>query len=91
MKDYLGFSRHSGPELEKWTQLYQDVRLPRAQKAQSTAREAGMVYEMQKPEMLGKSFDECLPLVRDSLIDRMKWVWTADIDLAYEEAKAKVS
>ena len=83
--------RSSRDSLEKWTQLYQDVRLPRAQRAQATARQAGRVYEMQMPEMAGKSYDECLPLVRDSLKERMNWVWTEDIDLAYEAAREKLS
>ncbi|KAL1966217.1 hypothetical protein VTN77DRAFT_4769 [Rasamsonia byssochlamydoides] len=88
LHDYLSSPNQS---LEKWTQLYQDVRLPRAQRAQATARQAGQVYEMQTPEMAHKSYDECLPLVRDSLKDRMNWVWTEDIDLAYETARKSMS
>jgi salicylate hydroxylase len=84
MSDYLTQPDRHAATLEAWTQLYQDVRLPRAQKAQETAREAGMVYEMQTPEMSQKSYDECLPLVRESLKDRMQWVWTENIDTAYE-------
>lgn len=68
-------------------QLYQDVRLPRAQKAQATARQAGEVYEMQTPEMKGKAYEECLPLVRDSLKDRMQWIWTGDIEAEYAAKK----
>jgi len=81
IKEYLESPDRS---LAKWTRLYQDVRLPRAQKAQDTARQAGAVYEMQTPEMAGKSYEECLPIVRDSLKDRMQWVWTGDIDAEYE-------
>ncbi|KAL1881462.1 hypothetical protein VTK73DRAFT_3524 [Phialemonium thermophilum] len=81
--------RDNDEELRKWTQLYQDVRLPRAQKAQETARQAGLVYEMQTTEMQGKSYEECLPLVRESLKDRMQWIWTGDIDAEYEEKKSR--
>lgn len=70
--------------LDKWMSLYQAVRLPRAQRAQETARQAGDVYEMQREDMKGKSYDECIPLIRDSLTDRMKWIWNEDIDSAYE-------
>ena len=70
--------------LNHWTQAYQSVRLPRAQKAQRTARQAGQVYEMQTEDMVGKSFDECVPTMRGYLKDRMQWIWTEDIDIAYE-------
>ena len=91
LQDYLTSRHRSTQSLEMWTQLYQNVRLPRAQRAQATARQAGQVYEMQTDEMIGKSYDECLPIVRDSLKDRMKWVWTEDIDLGYENIRAKVT
>jgi len=80
-------SASSERELAQWLKLYQSVRLPRAQKAQQTAREAGNVYEMQAAGMEGLSYDECLPLVAERLRNRMKWVWTEDIDEAYELAK----
>lgn len=86
--DYLAASsRGSTQTLEQWMQVYQDVRLPRAQKAQATARQAGQVYEMQTPEMKGKTYDDCLPLVRDSLKDRMGWIWTGDIEAEYTAKK----
>lgn len=71
-------------------QLYQDVRLPRAQKAQATARQAGQVYEMQTPEMKGKAYEDCLPLVRDSLKDRMQWIWAGDVETEYEAKKQRL-
>jgi salicylate hydroxylase len=86
-------SRQQVPErkLDKWMSIYQAIRLPRAQKAQETARQAGDVYEMQRDDMKGKSYDECVPLIRDSLKDRMKWIWNEDIDAVYEkEIKAAV-
>ncbi|KAL6719527.1 hypothetical protein ACLMJK_003768 [Lecanora helva] len=88
LHDYLQ-SRHTtgSTELGSWTQLYQDVRLPRAQKAQATSRQAGDVYEMQSEDMNGLSYDECLPLVAERLADRMKWIWSEDIDAAYERTK----
>ncbi|EXJ67159.1 uncharacterized protein A1O5_09806 [Cladophialophora psammophila CBS 110553] len=91
LQDYLRYRNHTDEDLEKWTRLYQDVRLPRAQRAQATARQAGQVYEMQTDEMLGKSYEECLPLVRDNLQDRMRWVWTEDLDLGYEKARMEVN
>ncbi|KAF2097138.1 FAD/NAD(P)-binding domain-containing protein [Rhizodiscina lignyota] len=87
---HSGDGKDDGASLQRYMGLYQSVRLPRAQQAQATARQAGEVYEMQRPDMVGKSYDDCLPLVRDALKDRMKWVWTADIDDAYEKARAAV-
>jgi salicylate hydroxylase len=85
VQDYLCSSQSQGKDiLNQWAQAYQSVRLPRAQKAQKTARQAGQVYEMQTEDMLGKSFDECIPRMRDHLKDRMQWIWTEDIDIAYE-------
>lgn len=86
LHDCLG-SRDS---VQRWAKLYQDVRLPRAQKAQRTAREAGDVYEMQAEGLRGVDYDACLPKVRDRLKDRMKWVWSEEIDDAYECEKAKM-
>ncbi|KAL6872278.1 FAD/NAD(P)-binding domain-containing protein [Trichoderma longibrachiatum] len=91
ISDYLSTSSESDTQsLEKWMQLYQDVRLPRAQKAQETARQAGQVYEMQTPEMKGKSYEDCLPLVRDSLKDRMQWIWAGDIEAEYEAKRQRL-
>ncbi|KAL6874721.1 FAD/NAD(P)-binding domain-containing protein [Trichoderma novae-zelandiae] len=89
--DYLATSSERETQsLEKWMQLYQDVRLPRAQKAQATARQAGQVYEMQTPEMKGKAYEDCLPLVRDSLKDRMQWIWAGDIEAEYAAKKQRL-
>ena len=86
LHDCLG----SQGSIRKWTTLYQNVRLPRAQKAQRTAREAGDVYEMQAEGLKGIGYDACLPKVRDRLKDRMKWVWSEEINEAYESEKAKM-
>lgn len=77
--------------LEKWANLYQDFRLARARKTQRTAREAGGVYEMQAEGLKGVDFDACLPMVRDRLKDRMKWVCSEEIDDAYESEKSKMN
>ncbi|KAI9706213.1 MAG: hypothetical protein M1820_004974 [Bogoriella megaspora] len=73
--------------LQPYTQLYQDVRLPRAKKTQQTAREAGLVYQMKAPELIGLSYDDCLPIVKNKLENRMKWIWSGNIDKEYEELK----
>ncbi|RFU79708.1 hypothetical protein TARUN_2514 [Trichoderma arundinaceum] len=86
--DHLAtFPGRETQKLEQWMNLYQEVRIPRAQKAQATARQAGEVYEMQTPHMKGKDYADCLPLVRDSLKDRMQWIWSGDIETEYEERK----
>jgi hypothetical protein len=74
--------------LSTYTSLYESVRLPRAQKAQLTSRQAGDVYEMQGPDFEGlASYDDCLPLVAAKLKDRMRWVWGGDLDGEYERFK----
>ncbi|OZJ02045.1 hypothetical protein BZG36_05547 [Bifiguratus adelaidae] len=68
------------------------LRLPRAQKAQRTARQAGDLYELQAEDMKGKTLDECIPTIHDNLKDRVKWIWTKDVDAAYEkEVEAQTS
>ncbi|KAI7334303.1 hypothetical protein KC340_g2540 [Hortaea werneckii] len=79
---YLSFA-----SLEKVAQLYQDVRLPRAQKAQRTSRAAGNTYEMQAEDMLDKSYEECIPMMAERTKERMKWVWEEDLDAAFERVK----
>ncbi len=66
------------------------MRLPRAQKVQETTREAGNIYEMQSPDMKGLSFEACMPLVKERIASRMKWIWTADIDSVYEAARSSL-
>jgi hypothetical protein len=74
--------------LKSYTALYQAVRRPRAQKAQLTSREAGDVYEMQGPEFAGiELYEDCLPIVREKLKSRMKWVWGHDLEADYVEAR----
>ena len=73
-----------------WLRLYQKVRLPRAQRVQETTREAGDIYEMQSPDMKGISFEACMPLVKERIASRMKWIWTEDIDAVYENARNKM-
>lgn len=76
--------------LEKWMGLYQSVRLPRAQRVQETSREAGYLYQLQLPEMEGKSYDDCLPILVEGVKNRFKWIWTEDLDVAYEKAKMEM-
>lgn len=73
--------------LESTAQLYQTVRLPRAQKTQATSRAAGNTYEMQTEDMLDKSFEECVPMIGERTRERMKWVWEEDLDAAYERVR----
>ena len=87
LKDYLSSLSSANPHpLSTWTDLYQRVRLPRTQKAQITSRQAGDVYEMQGELFKGLTYDEGVPIVREKLQNRMKWVWGEDIDGQYEKA-----
>ncbi|KIW16115.1 hypothetical protein PV08_06166 [Exophiala spinifera] len=73
--------------LQPWASLYQEVRLPRAQKVQRTSRDAVEVYQAQADIMKDLPFDQCVPEIHKRVINRMKWVWTDDIDAEYEQAK----
>lgn len=53
---------------------------------QETSRHAGDLYEFRSQEVEGLSYEDSLPVVRDLLKDRMKWIWTEDIDQVYEKA-----
>lgn len=76
--------------LGSWLQLYQNVRLPRAQKVARTSREAVEVYQAQAGTMKYLPFDQCVPEIHKRVIDRMRWVWTDDIDVEYNlEVKKK--
>lgn len=68
--------------------FYQSVRLPRAQKTQATSRAAGDTYEMQSADMVGKTFEECVPIMASKTRERMKRVWEEDVDVTYDEARA---
>ena len=73
--------------LSSTAQLYQSVRLPRAQKTQRTSRAAGDTYELQTDDMKDKTFEECLPMIAERTRERMKWVWEEDLDAAYEKIR----
>lgn len=88
LQNYL---KSQSGDLGKWMQAYQTLRLPRAQRAQRTSREAGEVYELQGEGLKGKTFDECMPELRNRLKDRMNWVWLEDIDVMYEKIATEMS
>ena len=82
-----GVSNGHFDTLESTAQLYQNVRLPRAQKTQVTSRAAGNTYEMQSEEMLDKTFEDCIPIIAEQTRERMKFVWEEDLDAAYEKIR----
>ena len=86
VRDYL-----ANPEvgLSAYTSLYQETRLPRAQKAQVTSRQAAEVYDMQGPDFEGLNFEECLPVVKEKVSNRMAWVWNSNLEADYAAAKAR--
>ncbi len=91
LQDYfsvLGTPREHS--LETCMELYQSIRYPRAEKVQVTSREAGDLYEMRTNEVVNLGYDEGLPIVRSMLEHRMKWIWSDDIDQAYEKARESI-
>ncbi|KIM99112.1 hypothetical protein OIDMADRAFT_30752 [Oidiodendron maius Zn] len=88
IRDYL-----ANPEvgLSAYTSLYQETRLPRAQKAQVTSRQAAEVYDMQGSDFEGLSFEECLLVVKEKVSNRMAWVWNSNLEADYAAAKARTN
>lgn len=88
LRDYFeSMEKHS---LEDWLNVYEAVRLPRAQSIQNTSRILGMVYEMRTNEMQGLSYDECLPIVRDQIKETMHYIWLEDVDASYDVERRKL-
>lgn len=75
-------------DVEPYLDLYQAIRLPRAERVQATSRQAGDLYEFKDADVRDLDFQAALPVVKDKIAGRMKWIWTDDIDAAYEAAKA---
>lgn len=44
------------------------------------------MYQARAGEMEALPFDECVEEIHKRVIDRMKWVWTDDIDSEYSLA-----
>ena len=84
VRDYLS---NPGPGLAAYTSLYEAARVPRAQKAQVTSRQAAAVYDMDGSDFDGKTFEQCLPVVRDKVKDRMAWVWKSNLEEDYAAVK----
>ncbi|KAL6878560.1 hypothetical protein J3F83DRAFT_711388 [Trichoderma novae-zelandiae] len=76
--------------LETYMKLYQETRLPRAQKAQLTSRQAGDVYEMQGPEFAGLVFEQRLQVIHDKFKDRMTWVWGHDLEADFTATRTRL-
>ena len=91
LSEYLGSADPAQrmSNLKQWMQLYQRVRLPRAQKVAKTSKEAGETYEMVTDDLKDLLFEDCLPIIADSLRTRMKWVWSEDLGSVYEKAKTE--
>jgi salicylate hydroxylase len=73
LSEYLsGASNEHFASLEMTAQLYQTVRLPRAQNVQKTSRMAGNTYEFQTEDMKDKALEECIPMMAERTRERMK-------------------
>jgi len=87
LQDYFQNASSSKEDsLEAWVSLYQEVRLPRAQRVQRTSRDAVEIYQAQADIMKDLPFDQCVPEIHKRVINRMRWVWTDDIDAEYDQA-----
>ncbi|KAK0672519.1 hypothetical protein QBC41DRAFT_362395 [Cercophora samala] len=87
MGEYL---KQEKGRLQDWMGLYEKVRMPRANKVQETSRGAGYLYQMQAESMKGKSYDECVPMLRDTVQERMKWIWEEELEGVFEKEREKL-
>lgn len=88
ISDYLSsFESSHFRSLSTMADLYQQVRVPRAHKAQTISRAAGNTYELQTEEMIDKGFEECLPMLKKLTEERLKFVWEPELDTLYENAR----
>lgn len=69
-------------QLEVVFMAYDAVRRPRTQKLVTTSRDAGCLYEFQKPGV-----GDDVEALRGDLDGRMRWVWDIDLLQHLEEAK----
>ena len=70
-------------QLEKAFKAYDYVRRDRTQKLVTTSRDAGCLYEFQKPGV-----GDDVERLRANLEGRMKWVWDLDLEQHVEKAKS---
>ncbi|KAL7912501.1 hypothetical protein GGI35DRAFT_491095 [Trichoderma velutinum] len=83
LRDYLNDS--SSHTLEDWLMnAYQSVRLPRAQRVQTTSRENGYNLHVGSNIFKDPMFEERL---KQNLQGRMPWIWTGDLDATYNDAR----
>lgn len=88
LSEYLsGSSRPHFKSLATTAELYQRVRLPRAQMVQAASRTAGKMYGLQTDQLRDLGFEECLPLLAEQTEKRMRTVWEEDLDTVYETAR----
>ncbi|KAK3378690.1 hypothetical protein B0T24DRAFT_137782 [Lasiosphaeria ovina] len=76
--------------LRSWMELYQRVRLPRAQRVQETSRLAGDILQAQTPAMKSRAFDDNVPLLAEGVNSMMKWIFAEDVDVAFDKLKAEI-
>ncbi|RAL08488.1 salicylate 1-hydroxylase-like protein [Aspergillus homomorphus CBS 101889] len=62
---------------------YDAVRRPRTQKLVRSSRDAGLLYECQKPGV-----QDDIGKIRQDLDERMRWIWDLDLDAHLAEALA---
>lgn len=85
LADWLASGRRA--PLKEWLDLYQRIRLPRAQKVVRTSREAAALYEMESPDLIDLPVEEAEPIIAERLLSRMNWIWNEDLDGVYHQAR----
>jgi len=70
--------------VSRWLTLYEEIRKPRSHRVQEASRRAGEIYEMTDEQQQRR-------LAPDALRGRGNWIWSYDIDEAFEEARAALA
>lgn len=66
-------------DIDRWLAFYEEIRKPRSRQVQEASRRAGQIYEMVDER-------EQRRLAPDALRGRGNWIWSYDVDQAFEEA-----
>ncbi|KAK4161009.1 salicylate hydroxylase [Cladorrhinum sp. PSN259] len=75
--------------LKDWMHLYQQVQMPRASEVQNASRDTGRLCHLTAPVMEGKTLEDSLQTLVETLQERLQRVWSEDLDDLYQKVKAK--
>ncbi len=46
------------------------------------------MHELRSSAFKDKAYEECLPLLAESLQSRMRWIWVEELDAIYDKVRS---